>query len=384
MTKKTLIISPTFPYPPNTGNRARIYQLLLNLKNLGQEVYLLYIDTEPFDESQVGENSWSTQTFVVPYTPPHKTLVSRILKKVQKKLGMQAGYTYSIDGWYDDSINAFITELANQICFDIVIVEYAFFSKALECFGDQTLKVIDTHDVYTNRHLIYLNNQQPPHWYSTTEADEAKGLDRADVIIAIQHKEKEFFTKITKKKVIVVGHTVQLHEPVQRYLTDKAIVFVGSSTPMNVQGINLFAKHVFPQIKGRFAELKLILAGTICDMVEDFDHCIKLGKAGSLKDIYGQADVVINPITFGTGLKIKTIEALGYAKPLVTTSIGAEGLENGINQAFLVADTTESFVQSVSNVLANSALANELSRNAYEFAKNWNEANLRELKNVFK
>jgi len=380
--RNTLVISPTFPYPITTGNRARIYELLLNLKKIGHDVYFLYINTEPFDEGQMGRNSWSEETFIAPYRPPHKTLVKRITRKIKRILGQESAFLYSIDSWYDNSLDSFLMHLSKKIKFDVVIVEYVFFSKALDCFGADVLKIIDTHDIYTNRHRIYLKNHQNPHWYSTTEANEAKGLNRADVIIAIQQKEKDFFSRITEKKVILVGHNVALHEPMPRYSIDKAIVFVGSTTPMNVQGIIFFVNDVLPKIREHFPILNLILTGSICDVVDNFDHCIKLGRVENLKSVYDKANVVINPISYGTGLKIKTIEALGYGKPLVTTSIGAEGLENGINQAFLVADTAESFAQAVINVLSDPTFANNLSRNAYDFAKAWNEASIRELKNV--
>lgn len=382
MIRKILVISPTFPCPVTTGNRARIYEFLLNLKKIGHDVYFLYINIEPFDESQIGENSWSKKTFIAPYKPPHRALAKRIIRKLKRILGKESAFLYSIDDWYDHSLDSFVTHLSSQIQFDTVIVEYVFFSKVLDCFGSNVLKMIDTHDVYTNRHRIYLENNQYPHWYSTTQGEESKGLDRADVVVAIQQNEKEIFSKLTHKKVVTIGHTVLLQKPIQQPSVDQVILFIGAGNPMNMKGINSFLQEVLPQVRLHYPKLQLILAGTICETVPDVDHCIKLGKVPHLKEVYDKACIVINPIPYGTGLKIKTIEALGYGKPLVTTSIGAEGLENGINQAFLVADTAESFAQAVINVLSDPTFANNLSRNAYDFAKAWNEASIRELKNV--
>ncbi|HEY9664990.1 MAG TPA: glycosyltransferase, partial [Allocoleopsis sp.] len=101
-----------------------------------------------------------------------------------------------------------------------------------------------------------------------------------------------------------------------------------------------------------------------------------------LQEGYDLASLVINPIPYGTGLKIKTIEALGYAKPLVTTSVGAEGLEEGIDRAFLVADTPEAFAQAIITILDDPEVAARLSRQAYNFARQWNENNLRQLANI--
>jgi len=67
------------------------------------------------------------------------------------------------------------------------------------------------------------------------------------------------------------------------------------------------------------------------------------GEMPNLKSIYDLSDIVINPLTIGTGLKIKSIEALGFSKALISTSVGADGLENGINSAFLLATMQMNF-----------------------------------------
>lgn len=150
---------------------------------------------------------------------------------------------------------------------------------------------------------------------------------------------------------------------------------------MNVKGIYWFLQEVLPQVKLHHPKLQIILAGTICE-VEGLDHCIKLGKVTHLKEVYDRAHIVINSIPYGTGLKIKTIEALGYAKPLVTTSVGAEGLEKGINRAFLVADNPGEFAQAIIRILDDPTFADLLSSCAYDFAKQWNEDYLQELANI--
>jgi polysaccharide biosynthesis protein PslH len=237
-------------------------------------------------------------------------------------------------------------------------------------------------DVFTNRHALYLRHKQLPHWYSTTAEQEAKGLDRADIIIAIQNKEKDFFSKLTNNKIVVVGHTVTLQKPIQASFNTKIILCIGASNPMNIQGINFFIQEVFPLIRTRFADAKLLLAGAICDEIEDYEACIKLGKVEDPQPVYDLANVVINPVPYGTGLKIKTIEALGYAKPLVTTSIGADGLEDGKGRAFLVGDTREEFLDAIVTIFSDANVAENLAMSAYEFAKKWNEENLRTLESI--
>jgi glycosyltransferase involved in cell wall biosynthesis len=126
----------------------------------------------------------------------------------------------------------------------------------------------------------------------------------------------------------------------------------------------------------------LTLFGDVCRSIDDCEGCLRLSEVADLRPIYAKADVVINPRHFGTGLSIKTIEPMGYSKPVVTTSMGSIGLEDGANKAFLLADDPIDFAQSVIKVLTDEQLADSLSTNAYEFVKRWNEASVKELASV--
>jgi glycosyltransferase involved in cell wall biosynthesis len=119
-------------------------------------------------------------------------------------------------------------------------------------------------------------------------------------------------------------------------------------------------------------EVELLLAGKICEVVGDLPGVAKLGYLENLDDAYAAADIVINPTQFGTGLKIKSIEALGQSKILVSTPAGSEGLESGANEAFLIAHDSDEFAQHLVKVLTHPGFAQLLAEAAYAFAENYN------------
>jgi hypothetical protein len=397
MSKRILVISPAATHPQIFGNRQRIYTLCLNLRELENDVYFAHIRRSEGDEEAMRQ-CWGEKFYSLPYQMPEATLKkrqlssNRLVRTAQKAVRkLQAivvesdpYFTYSLDDMYDNSINEALLDLSKRINPDVVIVEYVFLSKALECFGKDVLKIIDTHDIVADRYKKFLKNKQTPDFrnFSTTEEQENKGLNRSDIIIAIQKNEADIFKKrLNDKKIATVGHTVPLHEFKPRTLTNK-IVFIGSGISVNNYSINYFVKDIFPLIKSKFKNAELILAGSICDLVTNFDDCLKLGKVDNLKDVYDMADVVINPIRAGTGLKIKNIEALGYAKPLITTAIGAEGLEEGAGKAFLIAESPEDFVDCITKLFTDKTFYENLSTNAYKFAHEWNQNCLNALKEV--
>jgi len=380
MAKNILVISPTPTHPPTAGNRVRIQALLSGVKSLGHNVYFLYIRREGGDDD-VMRKYWGENYFACPYRRQSSRL-RNIVKKIQRALKFDLAYTYKIDEWYDPGIDWCIKDFLKDKHIDTVIVEYVFFSRVLDCFGDNVLKIIDTHDIFSNRHQKFLKHGNPPDWFSTTVREESKGLARADIVIAIQHKEEEFFKRITKRQVITVGHIVPLYKPGYIDKNNKRILFIGSNNKINLQAANFFIDDIYPIVIEHMPTAELAIAGGLCNVISDREGLVKLGEMQDMKPAYESATLIVNPILFGTGLKIKTIEALGYSKPLVTTSVGAEGLEDGSGNAFYVKDTPVDFANGVIEILANPDIAHKLSKNAYEYAARWNKKCLSELDNM--
>ena len=127
----------------------------------------------------------------------------------------------------------------------------------------------------------------------------------------------------------------------------------------------------------------LLVAGQVCRVLNNNpEGIVNLGEIADLESIYDTADIVINPIRFGTGLKIKNIEALGYSKPLVTTSVGATGMDRGVEPAFLVADNAQDFSDAVVKILREPTLFRSLSNRGYDFAGNWNQKQMESLQGI--
>jgi glycosyltransferase involved in cell wall biosynthesis len=378
--KRILLVSPTPTHPQTAGNRARIDGLLTSLKRLGHDVYFCHVQKERGDEAAMRQ-LWGDRFLSLPYTKPGGELI-RWKRRFRGLFNPNARYTYTIDEWYAPSIDDYILKLADSIRFDAVIVEYVFFSRVLELFGKDVLKIIDTHDVFTDRHLKYLDNKQAPRWYSTTREEEARGLNRADIVLAIQDKEREFFAGLTRKKAITVGHLVALHEPAQRQVAGRRILFVASANSINTGGINAFIAESLPAIRERMPDVELAIAGSVCQDIRDQPGIVKLGRVDDLAPAYASASVVINPVRFKTGLSIKNLEALGYSLPLVTSPAGGDGLEDGAGSAFLVAENAGEFSRQVIRLLGDAELAHGLAQRAYDYAAERNHKLIGQLEEV--
>jgi glycosyltransferase involved in cell wall biosynthesis len=384
MRKRILMISPIPTHPMTAGNRASVYQILRSLIEMGHDVQFLYVNVEfpQVDETKM-RKCWGPGFHFVPYRYPPRSL-RRYAGRL--KFLFEKGFVelLPVDYAYDSSLDDYLSKLAEEFAFDVVIVEYVFWSKALECFGPDVLKVIDTHDAFTNRHLLHRKTSKTFRWYATTAKEEGKGLSRADIIIARHEEDKKFFETLTHKKVITVGHLLVLHKPSMVPATGGNILFVGSDVELNRDGIQYFIGEIFPRIRSSIPDASLHIAGNVCSTIGDAPGCIKLGVVEDLAPVYDDASLVIVPIRYGTGQSVKTIEALGHAKPVVATSVGARGLDQRGKRVFLVADTPAEFSDCVINVLTNSRLSEQLSAAAYEYAEKWNRDSIEQLAAVLK
>lgn len=382
--KRILLVSPIPTHPPVAGNRARIHSLLTNLRDMGHEVHFLCVNTEPdLADQHAMARCWGKNFYFVPYTYPRRSL-RRYAGRLKFLFERGFRHIQPVDYRYDSSLDDYLRKLSGEVKFDAVIVEYIFWSRAFESFQRGELKILDTLDVFTRRHLWYLDNGQTYGWYCTTAQEEAKALNRSDVVIAIQDEEKEFFSTLTRKRIITVGHLASLREPVPGKVATNTILYVGSDASANRHGILRFIRDVLPRIQSKFPYLRLHLAGRICDAVGEFEACVKLGRVADMTPVYDAADLVVNPVHYSTGMSVKTMEALGYSKPVVTSPAGSRGLEDGAGKAFLVAEHPEAFAQSVISVLSDQQLALRLSKAAHEFAETHNRRSMKEISGILK
>ena len=122
------------------------------------------------------------------------------------------------------------------------------------------------------------------------------------------------------------------------------MLFVGAgSYQPNEHGIAWFIENVFPHVRNAIPAV-LDVVGPPPNRPVQAAGVTYRGYVPSLDDYYRQAHVAIIPIFFGSGTRGKVVEAMAYGTPLVSTTLGAEGLAVGPGEHYVRADTAEEFV----------------------------------------
>lgn len=261
---------------------------------------------------------------------------------------------------------------------DAVIVEYIWLTGCIRHLPHKVLKLIDTHDVMHLRKRAFAGQFViSPEFGVVGREDECVALDNFDCIIAIQATEKSVFREmLPNKKVITVpsgSNTSFLDNKSQMQLSSGDIsaqnrlqqlsgtrfLFLGGGHAGNVLALRNLIENIWPCVlessDANYASL--IIAGDISQAVS-IEACyllniIVLGYVDRTDWLYDTIDVVLNPVFSGSGLKIKTVEALAHKKLVITTPTGIEGISPSVENCCLVAHTPDQFCELMLAVLAD-------------------------------
>jgi hypothetical protein len=319
-----LVLSPTPTHPQDFGNRKRIFRICKNLSDGGARITFVHYPAEsewrgrvPAAAERAMQQCWDHYYTVGPTRLLHTD---------------PAGPQHRIDEWWDDAIGGFLRWIFSVQRIDVFIVNYSWLSKALEFAPPGTFRILDTHDKVSGRRDMLASLRLGPEFFYTDETEEAVALGRADLVWAIKDEERALFERMAPTPVITMPHLDPLtplvrpaHDP-DGYLR---VGVIGARNNVNRMNITEFLSSALPLFEKSFAPVKIVIAGTVCDLLEDIHSpFVELrGRVGDAEEFYRTVDCVAVPMRASTGLKIKAGEALSLGVPLLSLAHAFEGYE---------------------------------------------------------
>lgn len=166
-----------------------------------------------------------------------------------------------------------------------------------------------------------------------------------------------------------VSFPAEVHEPEGRDL-----LFLGSySYRPNRNAARWLARDIWPRIRDRVPEATLVLAGGDQQLLDEEIHRTAgvevLGFVEDLDALYRRIRVVCCPLLAGGGTRFKIVEAAAYGRPVVSTTVGAEGLELDDGEEILIRDETERLADACVELLQDPERANRIGRAARRAAE---------------
>jgi glycosyltransferase involved in cell wall biosynthesis len=302
------------------------------------------------------------------------------MKNLIQLLGVKAFYYTPLDMNYNPYWTHQLTQLG--IDADVVMVEYVFSSCAFEAFPAATLRILDAHDAFSDRHKLYIaQGLRFGYWLSLRQQDENKGFRRADTVIAIQEEEATRFKQqlaaedhFNNPNVSTVSHILKLNGAIDDYSSANCAVFLGSDNPSNKKSMTYFIDEILPLILRQIPSFNIKLIGTICNYIPDMPSVTKLGRVDDLKAAFSLAPLSLNPMRVGTGINIKLLDAMAVGVLTISTDTGARGLPASYHHGVItVADNDPiTFAAEVVRLAQDEALRRQMGQEAFQDAVRWN------------
>ncbi|MFC0408117.1 glycosyltransferase [Roseomonas elaeocarpi] len=309
---RVLVVSPMVPWPPRAGNAARLRALGLELAARGQPLELCCPlppqgASPGADPRQMAvlEREWAA-VHPMPWQPrPVPSLADR----------------WALDDWCPPKTVEAVAALHRARRYDAVVASYTWMSAVLEAVPG-ALRLLDTHDLVGGRAAAATAAGLLPSWYWTGEAEEAEGLGRADLVIGIQPEESRVLRRRGGRPVLTVGHAMPARL-LERALPAGAWPFgmLASGNVWNIQ-----AAAALDRALAESPEVAWLLAGEARLPGPFRSAGTRLGPVGEPEEFYDLVACAVNPMEGGTGLKIKTVEAIGYGRPVIGTRHAFAGL----------------------------------------------------------
>jgi glycosyltransferase involved in cell wall biosynthesis len=163
-----------------------------------------------------------------------------------------------------------------------------------------------------------------------------------------------------------VPHCIEV-DAVPTCESSQDLLFVGANNVENEQGLQKFVEEALPIIRSRFPNMRLRICGRVGKHLAGEDNVYTSGNVEDLTPYYQKALLTINASPIGTGLKIKTVEALCHGRCLVSTPAGVQGIERH-SDIFVLAETMQAFASRVTEILENPVRASAVGMRARQFA----------------
>ncbi|MFG6417075.1 glycosyltransferase [Roseateles sp. DC23W] len=320
-TRVTLLTTVDF-WTPGSGHRARIDSLV---RGLAGEVAL---------------------TVLLPTPAPPAAAAHLAATAPQARL---ASLRPPPDGPRDLALarlNGFFAAHAQDAC----IIEFMQLSWMLPAVPPGVMRLIDTHAVASQHDAMLAQRGLLPG--PVISAAQERGLLAAyDSVIAICAPDAAVYAGwLGADKVVLAPHAQPLHSSPHRPEAERLLLVAGDYPP-NREGLTWFLGEVWPHLRDWDDRLTLDVVGSVgpgLGLASDQGEGLLVhGQVPDLTAAYARADLCINPVRCGGGLKIKTVEALAHGRPLITTAHGARSLEAHAGRAFAVADTPAAWVDVV-------------------------------------
>jgi glycosyltransferase involved in cell wall biosynthesis len=382
---KVFFLSYWFPYPPDNGSRIRVFNFIKALSTQ-HEVYLmpfLQFDSNPRNAAFLSK--YCTIVSMHPLPQPRKSLLSA--------LGFFSKRPRTVIASFDRSIFESVQNAIGTVQPDVVVVSMVDVAEYITMGANQIPSVLIDHNcefgvIQRTAKLsgsLFSRLRYEMTWrkYAAWEASILRKFNKV-VMPTDEDKKKmqDFAPDVRNIEVIPNAADTEYYDPAQWSANPNQLVYNGALTYRpNYDSVLFYKDHIYPELRKIYPDIQLLVTGRYDQLdVRALVDCpgIKLtGYVEDIRDVLYRSIACIIPLRQGGGMRLKIPEALAAGVPVISTQMGAEGLQCEHETHLLIADTPQEFVRAIQRVIEEPDLVETLRVNGrrlveeqYSWARN--------------
>ncbi len=368
---KILFLSPTVPFPLTDGGRIRVFNLLKQIAEKS-DITLLALETQPTDEEGVAElQQLGVQVHLVPNAPTLPRVSLRTLINAFHRQQPITVSRYDLPAYRQKFRELLATE-------DYDLVHYEMFHTAQFHTETDLPGVLSQQNVDSEiwRRLcsetanpfykfVYWTQQRAFQRYErvlSPKFDVVTCTSDIDALVFQQHCAEDAIA------IIPNGVDVTHFQPDFTTESPAHLIYIGSMDWYpNEDAVAFFADEILPDIQSGVPEVRFSIVGgnpsARVQKLAERDSVIVTGRVPEIKPYFAEATVFVVPLRIGSGTRLKILEALAMGKAIVSTSVGAEGLDLKDGEEIFIADEPKPFAEAVTQLLTDPTLRRRIGEN---------------------
>ncbi|MEI6487446.1 MAG: glycosyltransferase family 4 protein [Bacteroidota bacterium] len=368
------------PYPPKDGGSIAMNSITEGLIKCGNQVTVLAINTPKLFISDSDIDSVYRKA-----THFQSVFIDTNVKPIPALLNLFTNQSYHIVRFDSKTFEQTLIKILQKQHFDIIQIESLLLSNyilVIRKYSEAKI-ILRSHNVeYSIWERLAKKTANPLRaWYLRLLAKRLKKyeiemMNHYDGIACITKLDALSYQQLgCQPPIITIPFGINLSNyNVQKTSTQVASVFhLGAMDWMpNADAMKWFLNYVWPRVVDQHSAVKLYLAGRNMPtwlLQLSMPNVEVVGEVSDAHQFINSKSIMVVPLSSGGGMRVKIIEGMALAKIIISTTIGAEGIEYQSMRNIIIANTAKEFVEAIHTCLTDSTLSDSIANNARQLAE---------------
>lgn len=370
---RVLILANRVPFPPDDGWKVRCYHVVRAVAATADVTFVVF---HAGDDAQLAAARKELGVDLIAVAPPRPHTPGRLLA------GLVSRTPLTVVNQRSRAYTSALRGVIGSRRFDVALCVSTIMSPHLRLLPADVPRVIDTHNIDAVTYARWAQTLQPSlrRRYTALTASklrrfEQRAFGEAELVWVCSDEEAALARRIAPAAnvwTVPNGVDTKHLSPLPAPPAPKRLLFFGRLDYFpNVDALTHFAREILPLVRAEEPDVELEVVGAAATaevhrLAREHPAIRIRGRVDDIRSVLACAAVVVVPLRVGGGTRLKIVEALSMAKPTVSTTIGAEGLDLVPGEDLLVADTPAEFAVAIGSLLGDPQRAAQLGAHGRE------------------